>query len=188
MRFSQPPKIKKKLHLLNEEIKAPQVRLIDEDKTQLGIVPTAKAIEIARSKELDLVAISPTADPPVCRVLDYGKYLYSLQKKAHEAQKHQKKVQIKEIKFTPVIGGHDVEVKLKKIKEFLDEGNKVKVTIWLRGKQKRRPELLDEMTKKIMAILVEIAEIEAPPKTERWTCHILIGKKKGDKNVKTKNP
>ncbi|MCI0470582.1 MAG: translation initiation factor IF-3 [Candidatus Aminicenantes bacterium] len=188
MRFNKKLGSKKKLHLINEEIRAPEVRLIDEDKQQLGIVPIGRALEIAVQKDLDLVAISPNVVPPVCRLLDYGKFLYSLQKKAHEAQKQQRKIQVKEIKFTPVIGEHDIEVKLKKIKEFLEEGNKVKVTIWLKGKQKRRPELLGDMTKKIMNILNDIAEIESPPKDEKWTCHIMIGKKKGEKDAKTKNP
>lgn len=179
MKFKKP-KVKKNLHLINEEIRSPEVRLIDEDKEQLGIVSITRALAIAKEKELDLVAISPNAEPPVCRLLDYGKYLYSLQKKEHEAQRSQKKVHVKEIKFTPVIGEHDVDVKLKKIKEFLDEGDKVKVTIWLKGRQKRRPEMLDEMTDKIMKILVDIAEIESHPKKEKWTTHILIGKKRGE--------
>jgi translation initiation factor IF-3 len=184
MRFKKP-RPKKRLHLINEDIRAPEVRLIDENKTQLGVVPIAKALAVAREKELDLVAISPKAVPPVCRLLDYGKYLYSLQKKAHEAQKQQRKVHVKEIKFTPVIGEHDIEVKLKKIKQFLEDGNKVKITIWLKGRQKRRPEMLGIMTDKIMEILKEISEIESPPKREKWSCHILIGKKKGEKDAKT---
>lgn len=184
MKFKKP-KGKKNPHLINDEIRAAEVRLIDEDKKQLGVVPLAEALAIAKEKDVDLVAISPNAVPPVCRLLDYGKYLYSLQKKAHEAQKQQRKVHIKEIKFTPVIGEHDTEVKLKKVKEFLDDGDKVKVTIWLKGRQKRRPEMLDDMTNKIMDILKEIADIEAPPKRERWSSHILIGKKKGEKDAKT---
>ncbi len=186
MRYKRPVK-KKKLHKLNEEIRSPEIRLIDENKTQIGIVPREKALELAHQKGLDLVAISPNAKPPVCRLLDYGKYLYSLQKKAHEAQKNQRKIHIKEIKFTPVIGEHDIEVKLKKIKQFLEEGNKVKVTIWLRGRQKRKPEMLDTMTKKMVEILTEISEIESPPKRERWNCYILISQKKGGKDAKTKD-
>lgn len=186
MKFKGPrPLRKKRLHLINQDIKAPQVRLIDENKNQMGIVPIGRALEIAKEKELDLVAISSKTDPPVCRLLDYGKFLYSLQKKAHEAQKAQRKVHVKEIKFTPVIGEHDVDVKLKKIKEFLDDGDKVKITIWLKGRQKRRPEMLGEMTDKIIEILKEIAEIESPPKKERWSCNILIGKKRGEKDAKT---
>ena len=183
MKFKKP-KAKKRPHFINEEIRAPKVRLISEDKKQIGIVSIAEALAIAKERELDLVAISPKTEPPVCRLLDYGKYLYSLQKKAHEAQKMQRKVHIKEIKFTPVIGEHDIDVKLKKIKEFLDEGDKVKVTIWLRGRQKRRPELLDEMTSKIMKILEDFAEFETPPKTEKWSTHLIVGKRKPDKGDK----
>jgi translation initiation factor IF-3 len=188
MRFSKPiPNKKKNPHRINEEILAREVRLIDEEKNQVGILTIAQAMDIAREKELDLVEISPEAKPPVCRILDYGKFLYALQKKAHEAQRHQRKILIKEIKFTPVIGEHDVDVKLKKIKEFLAEGNKVKVTVWLKGRQKRKPEMLETMVARIMEILKEIAEIEAPPKREGFFCHIMIGAKKGGKDAKTKD-
>lgn len=181
------PRVKKRPHKINGEINVREVRLIDENKEQVGIVPTARALEIAATKELDLVEISPNANPPVCRILDYGKYLYSIQKKAHEAQKQQKKVHIKEIKFTPAIGDHDIEVKLKKIKQFLEGGNKVKVTIWLRGRQKRKPEMLAQMTDKIMEMLKDISEIEMQPKRERWNCYILIGQKKGGNDAKTQD-
>jgi translation initiation factor IF-3 len=186
MRFKRPSP-KKKPHSINEEIRASKVRLIDEEKKQIGIVPIKEALEYAEKKELDLVEISPKANPPVCRILDYGKYLYSLQKKAHEAQKQQRRVHIKEIKFTPAIGEHDIEVKLRKIKQFLEDGNKVKVTIWLRGRQKRKPEMMGVMTEKIMDILKDISEIESPPKREKFSCHILIGQKKGGKNVQAKD-
>jgi translation initiation factor IF-3 len=184
------PRVKRRPHRINNEIRAPEVRLIDVDKSQIGIVPLRRALEIADERELDLVEISPNARPPVCRILDYGKYLYSLQKKAHEAQKHQKKVHVKEIKFTPVIGDHDIEVKLKKIKEFLEDGNKVKITVWLRGRQKRKPEMLGQMTDRIVKILREFAEIESMPKQERFSTHILIGQKKGgkEKDAKTEDP
>jgi translation initiation factor IF-3 len=188
MRFKRP-RVKKRPHRINREIRAREVRLIDEEKNQIGIVPIQKALQAAEEKDLDLVEISPNANPPVCRILDYGKYLYSLQKKAHEAQKQQKKIHIKEIKFTPVIGDHDVEVKLKKIRQFLEDGNKVKVTIWLKGRQKRKPEMLGIMTDRILEILKEFAEIESMPKREKFATHILIGQKKGgkEKNAKTEN-
>jgi len=191
MSFSRPPRFIKKQnpHRINEEILTAEVRLIDENKEQVGILPLPKALELARERELDLVEISPEAKPPVCRLLNYGKFLYALQKKAHEAQRHQRKVQIKEIKFTPGIGEHDVEVKLRKIREFLAEGNKVKVTVWLRGRQKRKPEMLDVMVEKIKNILIEMAEIEVPPKKEGFFVHIMIGAKKGGKtDAKAKNP
>lgn len=181
------PRVKKRPHRINREIRVREVRLIDEEKNQIGIVPIQKALQTAEEKDLDLVEISPDANPPVCRILDYGKYLYSLQKKAHEAQKQQKKIHIKEIKFTPVIGEHDVDVKLKKIREFLEEGNKVKVTIWLKGRQKRKPEMLGIMTDRILEILKEFAEIESMPKREKFATHILIGQKKGGKDKNAKN-
>lgn len=186
MRFKSP-RPKKKLHRINEEIRSEKVRLIDEEKQQIGIVPTKKALEIAMEKELDLVEISPNSDPPVCRILDYGKYIYSIQKKAQKAQKHQKKVHLKEIKFTPAIGEHDFDVKLRKIKQFLADGNKVKVTVWLRGRQKRKPEMLEVMTRRIMGVLTEISEIESSPKFEKFYCHILVGQKKGGKYAKTED-
>jgi len=187
MRFNPPRKPKQNPHRINEEIHSAEVRLIDEEKNQLGIVPLARALEIARENELDLVEISPEAKPPVCRLLNYGKFLYSLQKKAHEAQKHQRKIHIKEIKFTPGIGEHDVEVKMKKIREFLDEGNKVKVTLWLRGRQKRKPEMLDMLITRMVEVLKEVSEIESPPKRENFYCHILIGAKKGGKDAKAQD-
>lgn len=179
---------KKNPHNINREIRAKEVRLIDENKEQLGILPLEEALKIAREREFDLVEISPEANPPVCRLLDYGKFLYALQKKSHEAQKQQRKIHIKEIKFTPAIGMHDVEVKMKKIKEFLDEGNKVKLTIWLRGRQKRKPEMLEQMTDRVVEMVKEFSEIESLPKRDRWNCHILIGQKKGGvKDAKTEN-
>jgi len=175
-------------HQINREIRAREVRLIDENKEQLGILPIEEALSIARERELDLVEISPEATPPVCRLLDYGKFLYSLQKKNHEAQKQQRKIHIKEIKFTPAIGVHDIEVKMKKIKEFLDEGNKVKLTIWLRGRQKRKPEMLDQMVERIVNLVKEFCEIESNPKRDKWSCHILIGQRKGGvKDAKAEN-
>lgn len=185
MRFRPPPAKKKRPHRINEEINHAEIRLVDEDKEMLGILPVARARAIAEEKGLDLVEISPDAKPPVCRILDYGKFLYGLQKKSHEAQKQQRKIQLKEIKFTPGIGDHDIEVKLRKIKEFLEEGNKVKVTVWLRGRQKRKPELLEQMVEKIKNILQEFAEIEAAPKREKFFSNMLIGAKKGGKSAKT---
>ena len=181
------PRPRKRPHRINREIRATKVRLIDEEKTQIGIVPLQEALEFAAKKELDLVEISPNADPPVCRILDYGKYLYSLQKKAHEAKKQQRRTHLKEIKFTPAIGDHDIDVKLRKIKQFLEDGDKVKVTIWLRGRQKRKPEMLQIMTDRIVNILREFSEIESAPRTERFNCSILIGQKKGGKDAQTKD-
>lgn len=187
MRFNRPRPTKKP-HRINREIRVPKVRLIDEEKKQVGIVSIQEALEFAEKKGLDLVEISPNTDPPVCRLLNYGKFLYSLQKKAHDAQKQQRKIHIKEIKFTPAIGEHDMDVKLRKIKQFLEDGDKVKVTVWLKGRQKRKPEMLEVMRGRIMGILSEFSEIESSPKIERFSYSILIGQKKGGKDAKVKNP
>ena len=104
-------------------------------------MPTVQAIQLARERGLDLVEIAPTADPPVCRIMDYGKFLYEQHKKDHEAKKHQKQIQIKEIKFRPKISIHDYDFKMKHVQRFLGEGNKVKITVMLRGREKQKPEL-----------------------------------------------
>lgn len=181
------PNFKKRPHRINEEIVASKIRFIDEDKKYVGIVTVEEALEVARQKEYDLVEVSPNANPPVCKLLDYGKFLYSLQKKEHEAKKHQKKIQIKEIKFTPAIQDHDIQVKLKKIEKFLEAGIKVKITIWLRGKQKRKPEMLKTMTEKIVQILENVGKIESPPKVQGFMCQFIITQKKGGHDAKTEN-
>ena len=104
-------------------------------------MPTIQAIQLARDRGLDLVEIAPSADPPVCKITDYGKFLYEQHKKDHEAKKHQKQIQIKEIKFRPKISVHDYDFKMKHVKRFLGEGNKVKITVMLRGREKQKPEL-----------------------------------------------
>ncbi len=122
-------------------IRVPEIRVIDEEKKQLGVMPTSEALSTARQRGLDLVEIAPEATPPVCRIMDYGKFLYELHKKDHEAKKHQKMIQVKEIKFRPKISIHDYTFKLKHVQRFLEEGNKVKITIMLRGREKSRPEM-----------------------------------------------
>ena len=113
---------------INEGIRVREVRLIDADGNQKGIVPTFEALRMARAAALDLVEIAPQAQPPVCKILDYGKYKFELEKKAREARKHQKQVQIKEIRMQPKIDKHDLDFKTRHVREFLDEGDKVKVT------------------------------------------------------------
>ena len=122
-------------------IPAREVRVIDEERNALGVMPTVQAIQLARERGLDLVEIAPTADPPVCKITDYGKFLYEQHKKDHEAKKHQKQIQIKEIKFRPKISIHDYDFKMKHVRRFLGEGNKVKITVMLRGREKQKPEL-----------------------------------------------
>jgi translation initiation factor IF-3 len=169
-------------------IRAKEIRLIDEEKNQRGIVPVAQALSQAREMGLDLVEIAPLATPPVCRIMDYGKYLYELHKKAHEAKKHQKQIQIKEIKFRPKISSHDYDFKMKHIYRFLEEGNKVKVTVMLRGREKSRPELGYQVLNKVLADVKELGQQDGEVRKQDWAVStLLVSAKLGGKDAKTKN-
>ena len=126
---------------VNDRIRAREIRVVDEDGGQLGVMPPFEAIKLAREKGLDLVEISPTADPPVCKITDYGKYLYQTNKKAHEQRKHQKGSQLKEVKFRPATAEHDYQVRKNQIIRFLGEGHKVKAMIFHRGREMAHQEV-----------------------------------------------
>ena len=140
--------------LINENIKAKQVRLIDAGNENRGIVSIKEALEAADEAGLDLIEISPQANPPVCKILDYGKYRYEQQKKKNEAKKNQKIVEIKELKLRPVIETHDYEVKIKQATKFLEQGNKVKFTMRFKGRELSA----NDMGKQIMSQIVEDLE------------------------------
>lgn len=144
----------------------PNVRVIDAEGEMLGVMPIHDALERAAEAGLDLVEVSPTADPPVCKVLDYGKYKYQSQKKASEARKKQKTVDVKEIKMRPGIEPHDYEVKLRAINKFLDEGDKVKVTIRFRGREFLHQELGMNVLHRVRNEVDEKAKVESYPKME----------------------
>ena len=127
--------------LINEEIREREVRLIDEDGTQVGIVPTQNAMNMAIEKNLDLVMIAPGSKPPVCKLMDYSKYQFDQKKKEKEARKKQKTMEVKEVRLSPNIGDHDFEVKRKNAQKFLEEGNKVKVSVRFRGREMTHTEL-----------------------------------------------
>lgn len=150
----------------NEQIKKPTVRVIDVDGKQIGILPTREAIELARRKGLDLVLVAPNADPPVAKIMDFGKYMYQLAKKQKEAKKKQKQQEIKQMKFRLKIDEHDYQTKLRHIRRFLEDGNKVKVTVMFRGReimfQEKGKELLDRIVKDVS----DIGEVESEPKLE----------------------
>ena len=120
---------------VNEMIRIREVRVIDEEGNQLGIIPTPEALKMAKDKDLDLVEVSPNANPPVCKILDYGKYKFEQEKKLRDSKKNQKVLKLKEIRMQPKIGTGDLDTKAKHIQEFLDEGDKVKVTIRFRGRE-----------------------------------------------------
>jgi len=169
-------------------IQAQEIRVIDEDKNQLGIMPVSQAILIARERGLDLVEIAPQAKPPVCRIMDYGKFLYELHKKEHDAKKHQKQIQIKEIKFRPKISIHDYTFKLKHVRRFIEEGNKVKITIMLRGRERSHPEMAHQIMDKILSDVSDLARQDGEIKLQDWANTVLIIPiKTGGKDAKTKN-
>ena len=140
--------------------------MIDVDGTQLGIVATRKAIEIAEERKLDLVKVTPTANPPVCRVMDYGKYKYELAKKEKEARKNQKVINIKEIRLTPNIEAHDLNVKARTATRFLESGDKVKVSVRFRGREMGHTEIGREVLSDFAKLTEEVGSIEKPAKLE----------------------
>ncbi|MDV3241597.1 MULTISPECIES: translation initiation factor IF-3 [Methylocaldum] len=151
---------------LNEEITAPTVRLIGPDGNQVGVVSTREARQIAYDANLDLVEISPAADPPVCRVMDYGKFRFEQNKKLQAAKKKQKQIQVKEIKFRPGTDEGDYQVKLRNLIRFLSDGDKAKVTVRFRGRELSHRELGIDLLKRIETDLVEHAVVEQFPKME----------------------
>ena len=145
---------------------ARQVRLIDESGEMQGVVATPQALEMAEAAGLDLVEISPNSDPPVCKILDYGKYKYELHKKEAQAKKKQKVIQVKELKFRPTIDDNDFNIKMKAAKAFLEEGDKVKITLRFRGREMAHQELGTQLLDKIKATLTGLARIEYDAKFE----------------------
>ncbi|MBW7836794.1 MAG: translation initiation factor IF-3 [Sphingomonadales bacterium] len=162
---------------INEQIKVREVRLIDQDGENHGVVGIEKALTMATEVGLDLVEISPDSSPPVCKILDFGKYKYAEQKKANLARKKQKTIEIKEIKIRPGIETHDYEVKMRSIKKFLDEGDKVKVTLRFRGREMAHQDLGLAVLKRIEADTAEIAKIEQEAKSEGRQVVMVLGPK-----------
>ncbi len=160
--------------------------MIDDTGQQLGIMPPPQALALARGKGLDLVEISPTAMPPVCRIMDFGKFLYQQKKKAHDSKKKQKQYQIKEVKFRPNIDDHDYDVKLKRAFKFLGEGDKVKATVQFRGREMSKPELGLNLLKKLAADIGEAGVPESTPEMAGNRMHLVFGPSK--KPVATKRP
>ena len=151
---------------MNEDIGSPNVRLIDAEGENRGVVSKSDALELAVDSGLDLVEISPHADPPVCKILDYGKYKYEAQKRKNEARKKQKIIEVKEIKMRPNIDVHDYDVKMRSIQKFLGEGDKVKVTMRFRGREMAHQELGMKVLERVRDDLGEAAKVEQLPKME----------------------
>lgn len=151
---------------INERIDSREVRLIGPEGEQLGVIPTSEAIDKAESYGLDLVEMASTADPPVCKILDYGKFKYVDQKRKAEARKKQKTIDVKEIKMRPGIEAHDYDVKMRSMRRFLDEGDKVKVTLRFRGRELAHQELGLKVLDRVKDELEELAKVEQMPKME----------------------
>nr|MBS0019594.1 translation initiation factor IF-3 [Gammaproteobacteria bacterium] len=151
---------------LNEEITSREIRLIGADGKQVGIVPREEALALAETSELDLVEISPNADPPVCRLMDYGKFIFQQSKKRQAARKKQQQVQLKEVKFRPGTGESDYQTKLRNLKRFLGHGDKTKVTMWFRGREMAHQDLGLKLLQRVEADLDELAKVEQTPKLE----------------------
>jgi len=160
---------------VNERIRVREVRLIDDEGTQLGIVPTPEAKNMAKERGLDLVEVAPQASPPVCKLLDYGKYKFEQEKKTRESKKKQKQLQLKEIRMQPKIESHDLKFKTKHIRQFLDEGNKVKVTVRFRGREMAHTELGRDVLDRILAELGEGYHVDRKPSMEGRFMSMIVG-------------
>jgi translation initiation factor IF-3 len=163
---------------INERIRAREIRVINEEGGQLGIMPPYEALKLARGQGLDLVEVAPTANPPVCRIINYGKYLYQLSKRQHEARKHQKSIDLKEVKMRPRTSAHDFETKRNKVIEFLREGAKVKITIMFRGREMAHRDLGFKMLQRLAEEVGEVGLVETRPKIEGPNLSTIIGAKK----------
>jgi translation initiation factor IF-3 len=162
---------------INDEIRVPQVRLIDDAGEMIGVMSAREALIRAYDLGLDLVEISPNAAPPVCKILDYGKYKYEQQKKANEARKKQKVVEIKEIKVRPNIDDHDYDVKMRQMRNFIGEGDKVKVTLRFRGREMAHQELGVKVLERIRNDLTELVKVEQMPKLENRQMVMVVSPK-----------
>ncbi len=156
----------KNKYRVNEKIRAKEVRLIGPDGKQIGIVPLSEALRIAEDYGLDLVEVAPTATPPVCKIMDFGEFLYQEAKKAKEAKKKQTVIEVKELKLSPKTDKHDLEVKIKHILRFLEDNNKVKIRVVFKGRELAHPELADRVFSAIFQAIEGKGQVEVPPKLE----------------------
>lgn len=162
---------------INEQIRVREVRLIDGEGEQRGVVPTVEAMRLAKEASLDLVEVAPTANPPVCKILDYGKYKFELEKKNRESKKKQKLIKMKEIRMQPKIEEHDLQFKSKHVRDFLEEGNKVKVTIRFRGRELAHTERGRVVLEKVMVLLGDTFVLEKEPVMEGRFMSMVVSPK-----------
>lgn len=165
-------------HIINERIREPEVRVIGPDGDQLGIMSSREALEKARAEELDLVLISPNANPPVCRITDYGKFRYEKSRKEKEAKKKQKIVELKEIRLSPNIDTNDINTKMNSARKFLAKGNKVKITLRFRGRELSHMATSRHVLDDFAEALSDVATVEKPSKQEGRSISMVLAEKK----------
>lgn len=163
---------------INEEIRDKEVRLVDDQGEQLGVVPTSRALDMAEEKRLDLVKIAPGAKPPVCKIMDYGKYKYEMEKKEKEARKKQKVINVKELRLTPSIESHDLNTKANRAKDFLQSGDRVKVSVRFRGREMGHTELGKEVLDEFVELVSEYGVVDKKPKMEGRSMVMFLSAKK----------
>src|SRR5437762_1633098 len=166
---------------INDRIRVPQVRVTTEDGEELGVMDTRDAIRAARERSMDLVEVAPNADPPVCKIIDYGKFQYLAKKKANEAKKKQVFVTVKEVKFRPSTDEHDYSYRMKHAREWLQDGDKVQATIWFRGREMTHRELGARILEKLEKDLADVAEVEMRPRMEGNQMFTIFGPKRHKK-------
>jgi len=162
---------------VNHKIRVPEVRLNGADGAPIGIMQTRDALRMAQEQELDLVEISPNAKPPVCRIMDYGKYRYNQGRKQREQRKHQHQTVVKEIKFRPGVEQHDYETKLSHVRDFLEKGNKVKLTLTFRGRQNAHRELGEAVLERVIADCADVAVVDMAPRRRGRMVTAMLGVK-----------
>lgn len=182
LQIQQTPVIENKrqrdLPQINEKIRFPKIRVIDTDGEQLGIISPQEALRVAQEKELDLVLVSDKADPPVCRIVDYGKYKFEQEKKAREARKKQHTADVKEVKMRYKIEDHDYQVRVNQAERFLKSGDKVKATITFRGREIQHSDLAEGLLKRMATDLQALAEVQQAPKREGRNMMMLLAPKR----------
>ncbi len=167
--------IDKRKYRINERIRAKEVRLIGPDGKQIGIVPLREALAKAEEYGLDLVEVAPQASPPVCKIMDYGQFLYQEAKKAKEAKKRQTQVELKEIKVRPKTEEHDLQTKIRHIRRFLEDKNKVKIRVFFRGREMAHPELGQQVLQKIQEAVKDLGRVEMAPRMEGRQMIMILG-------------
>ncbi|MFP4212517.1 MAG: translation initiation factor IF-3 [Desulfohalobiaceae bacterium] len=158
----------------NHQIRVPEVRVVNEQGEQLGVMPTKQALQLAEEQGVDLVEVSPKATPPVCRLMDYGKYQYQQRKRQQEAKKKQVQVQLKEVKLRPKTDEHDLQTKLDHVRKFLAKGDRCKITLFFRGREIVYKEQGQEIMQNILQELSDVAKVEQAPKFEGRAMHMIV--------------